>query len=97
MSKVSVSSQTVKAQLMKDKAFEVEYDRLKPRYDVISQIIAERQRQNITQEELANRIGTKKSNVSRFESGNYNPSLDFLAKIAEALGKELELSLTSLS
>ena len=32
----------------------------------------------MTQEVLAERVGTKKSNISRFESGRYNPSLDFL-------------------
>lgn len=94
MNKVSVNSSDVKAQLMRDKAFAREYDRLKPRYEMISQIISERHRQNLTQEALAERVGTKKSNISRLESGNYNPSLDFLAKIAQALGKELALALT---
>lgn len=94
MSNVSKSSESVKSKLMGNKAFEQEYARLKPRYEMISQIIAERHKQNITQEELAERIGTKKSNISRFESGSYNPTLDFIAKIAEALGKDIELSLT---
>ncbi|GHV86522.1 hypothetical protein AGMMS50230_21300 [Spirochaetia bacterium] len=33
--------------------------------------------------------GTRQSNISRLESGNYNPSFDFLNKIA--MGKELEV------
>ena len=45
----------------------------------------------MTQAELAKRVGTQKSNISRLESGNYNPSLDFLAKVAEALGKNLNV------
>lgn len=94
MSNVSVDASTVKEKLMQDKAFANEYDRLKPRYMMISQIISERKKNNLTQEELAIRIGTKKSNISRLESGNYNPSLDFLSKVAEALGKELEVSLS---
>jgi hypothetical protein len=28
--------------------------------------------------------GTQKSNISRFESGNYNPSLDFITQIVAA-------------
>lgn len=94
MSNASVDASTVKEKLMQDKAFANEYDRLKPRYMMISQIISERNKNNLTQEELAIRVGTKKSNISRLESGNYNPSLDFLSKVAEALGKELEVSLS---
>lgn len=78
---------------MKDEDFKSEYERLKPRYEIISQIIEERSRQNITQEELALRVGTKKSNISRFESGTYNPSIDFIVKIARSLGKEVQLKL----
>jgi transcriptional regulator with XRE-family HTH domain len=42
---------------------------------------------------LAELIGTKQSNISRFESGNYNPSLEFLNKIIKAVGKELEVKI----
>lgn len=50
-----------------------------------------RKEQKITQNELAEKIGTKKSNISRFESGKYNPTLDFMAKIADGLGKEIKI------
>ena len=93
MSKAGVKLSEVKELLMKDKEFEAEYEKLKPRYDVISQIIEVRTRQNITQEELALRVGTQKSNISRLESGRYNPSLDFLTKVARSLGKEVQIIL----
>lgn len=48
----------MKELLMKDKEFKAEYEKLKPRYDVISQITEERTSQNITQVELALRVGT---------------------------------------
>ena len=91
MSKASVSFETIKNELMKDEEFKSEYERLKPRYEIISQIINARKEQNMTQEELAKRVGTQKSNISRLESGNYNPSLDFLIKVARSLGKELSI------
>jgi len=47
----------------------------------------------MTQADLAERADTKQSNISRFESGNYNPSVEFLQKIAGALGKRLEITL----
>jgi len=91
MSKTSVSFETVKNELMQDEEFRSEYEKLKPRYEIISQIIDARKAQNITQAELAKRVGTQKSNISRLESGNYNPSLDFLIKVARSLGKELTI------
>jgi predicted transcriptional regulator len=60
-------------------------------YRIIEEIIMARQEKNLTQKELAELVGTKQSNISRLESGNYNPTLDFLNKIARAIGKELEI------
>lgn len=59
------------------------------RQDIASQLKAVRKAEGMTQEQLASLIGTKKSNISRFESGRYNPSLDFLMKVAEGLGKSI--------
>ena len=93
MSKAGIKFDVVKEQLMKDEEFKAEYEKLKPRYKVISQIIEARNTQQITQEELALRVGTQKSNISRLESGNYNPSLDFLVKVAKSLGKEVDIQI----
>lgn len=93
MSKISVSFEAVKDELMQDEELRSEYEKLKPRYEIISQIIDERKLQNITQAELAKRVGTQKSNISRLESGNYNPSLDFLTKVARSLGKEISIQM----
>lgn len=93
MSKASVPFELLESELLKDNEVRAEYENLKPRYDVISQMIKIRNEQGITQEELARRIGTKKSNISRMESGNYNPSLDFLVKIANGLGRTLHVQI----
>lgn len=93
MSRAGMSFDNMKQQLMADAEFAAEYERLRPRYEVISQIIEARKENNMTQEELAKRIGTQKSNISRLESGNYNPSLDFLIKVAQGLGKELKVQI----
>ena len=60
-------------------------------YRIIEEIIMARKEKNLTQRDLAELIGTKQSNISRLESGNYNPSLDLLNRIAMAVGKELEV------
>ncbi len=88
MSKAGAKFSEVKELLMKDEEFKAEYEKLKLRYDVISQIIEARTSQNITQEELALRVGTQKSNIR-----TYNPSLDFLSKVARSLGKEVQVTL----
>lgn len=93
MSKAGVSFEEMKADMLKDEEFKIEYEKLKPRYEAIEQIIRARKEQNMTQAELAKRVGTQKSNILRLESGNYNPSLDFLAKVAESLGKSLSIQL----
>lgn len=93
MSKAGMSFEEMKADMLKDEEFKIEYEKLKPRYEAIEQIIRARKEQNITQAELAKRVGTQKSNISRLESGTYNPSLDFLAKIAESLGKKISVTL----
>jgi transcriptional regulator with XRE-family HTH domain len=83
----------------KKRAFEADpelydaYKALAPQYELIKQIIQTRTEQNLTQQELAERIGIKQSNISRLESGQYNPSLDFLKKVAGGLGKELYIEL----
>ena len=93
MSKAGVKFDDIEKRLMMDEEFKAEFEKLKPRYELIAQIIDARSKLNITQEELALRVGTQKSNISRFESGSYNPSLDFITKIARSLGKEIHINI----
>ena len=62
-----------------------------PREDVVRQLKEARKAEGMTQECLAELVGTKKSNISRLESGRYNPSLDFLVKVADGLGKQISV------
>ena len=47
----------------------------------------------LTQSELGKRASISQPNITRFESGNYNPSLEFLVKIAGAMGKKVKVTL----
>lgn len=76
---------------MKDPEFKNEFEALQPQYEIVKQIIRARSEQHISQKELAERTGLKQSNISRLESGNYNPSIEFLQKVAKGLGKELHI------
>lgn len=93
MSKAGASFEDVKIELMQDEEFREEYERLRPRYEIISQIIECRKELKMTQADLAKKMHTQKSNISRLESGRYNPSLDFLVRVAQCVGKELKINL----
>jgi predicted transcriptional regulator len=80
-----------RAIILKNKEVQNEYELMDAEYKIIEEIIMARKEKNLTQKGLAELIGTKQSNISRLESGNYNPSLDFLQKIASAMGKKLEV------
>ncbi len=69
-----------------------EYDKLVPRYAVISQLIEARIKNKMTQADIAKKMGTKQSAIARLESGNLNPSLDFLHKVAQTMGLSIRLS-----
>ena len=59
------------------------------RQRLISALTAARLERGISQQALAEMIGTKRSNISRMESGVQNISLDMFLKVADALGKEV--------
>ena len=58
MSRAGVDFKSMKAELMQDEQFREEYEKLRPRYEIISRIIEVRKEQNMTQEQLARKIGT---------------------------------------
>ncbi|MDK2821518.1 MAG: hypothetical protein PWP31_1483 [Clostridia bacterium] len=82
----------VKSILLNSPEVKKEYDSLKTLYDIKREIIRLRVEQGLSQKELADKINTKQSAISRLESGEYNPSIEFLAKVANALGKELQIT-----
>lgn len=80
-----------KKELLKDPKVAKEYKKLEPQYKLISELIRIRIKKGLTQEALAKKIGTKQSAIARIESGNGNPSLMFLEKIAKATDSKLEI------
>lgn len=81
---------------LRDPEFKAEYDRLQPEFAVIQAILDARIKKGLTQNDLAKKIGTKQSVISRLESGRANPSVAFLKKLAEALNSSLQIKFTSL-
>jgi len=76
------------------KGFGEAYDALELGYQVASQLLQARCRAGLTQDAVAERMGTTKSAVSRLESaGKHPPSLMTLKRYASAVGCELQVKL----
>ena len=84
-----------KKRFEEDSELKKEYDKLELEYKIISQIIDLRKKKKITQKQLAELVNTKQPSIARLESGDYNPTVDFLKKIAEVLGADLEINFIS--
>lgn len=79
------------------KGFSEAYEALELEYRVASQMLKARARAGLTQDAVAERMGTTKSAVSRLESaGKHAPSLETLKRYAEAVGCELQVRLVKL-
>ena len=74
--------------------FDEAYAALDLEYQVVAQLLKARTRAGLTQDAVAERMGTTKSAVSRLEgSGKHAPSLATLRKYAQAVGCELQVRL----
>jgi transcriptional regulator with XRE-family HTH domain len=77
------------AEQMKDPEFRAAMEALEPAY----QIGRMRMLRGLTQEQLAERLGTSQSSIARLESGRTEPRLSFLRRVAQALDARLEVRL----
>ncbi|HLA33584.1 MAG TPA: helix-turn-helix transcriptional regulator [Rhodocyclaceae bacterium] len=76
------------------KGFVAAYDALALDYELADQMLKARARAGLTQDAVAERMGTTKSAISRLESaGKHAPSLATLKRYAQAVGCELQVKL----
>ncbi len=79
---------------LKRKGFKKAYKNLEEEYTLIREMLAARSRFGLSQEAVANLMGTTKSAVSRLESaGKHAPSITTLKKYAQAVGCHLQIKL----
>ncbi len=81
-----------KKEALRNKKIRKAYEELGPEFNLISALIERRIKKGLSQEELAKRIGTRQSAISRLESGSYNPTFRILNKVAQALDSEIKVS-----
>ncbi|MBL8521746.1 MAG: helix-turn-helix transcriptional regulator [Betaproteobacteria bacterium] len=76
------------------KGFVAAYNALDLEYQLADQMLKARSRAGLTQDAVAERMGTTKSAISRLESaGKHAPSLATLKRYALAVGCELQVKL----
>jgi DNA-binding XRE family transcriptional regulator len=76
------------------KGFTEAYDALELEYRVADQLLKARAKAGLTQDAVAERMGTTKSAISRLEAaGKHTPSLATLQRYARAVGCDLQVKL----
>lgn len=85
------SLQQLKDRALQNEDVRTEYDALADEFELVSKLLTIRTAAGLTQDQLAHRMGTKKSNISRLEKGHTNPSLKTLKKYAKACGYEVSM------
>ena len=83
----------LKDKYLSDPEVKAEYEDLEPEYQFIRAIIECREEKNLTQQALSELTGIDRTDISRLENGNANPSLKTMKRIAAGLGKRLEIRL----
>lgn len=83
------------ARASKRKGFAEAYEALELEYQLASQMLEARSRAGLTQEAVAERMGTTKSAISRLESAGkkHAPSVATIQRYAQAVGCELQVKL----
>ncbi len=82
------------ARQLKDPEFRAEWERTALARAVATRLVKYRADHQLTQTALADQLGMKQPAVARLESGEHNPSLDTLARLANALGFEFRIAVT---
>jgi len=75
-----------------DKDFKEAYDKKELRFKVIDILVGIRVQYKLTQAELAKRLGTTQTVISRIENGSVNVGIDFLQRVGAAFDKKIEIN-----
>ena len=81
----------LKKDLLKDPKFKRLYEESQPEFEIAKAIIRARIKNKITQKELAEKMDTTQSVISRVEQGKTSPSISLLKRLAAALNTTLQV------
>ena len=83
----------LKAEFLKDPDNRAAHEALGPEFDLARKLIAARMAAGLSQAEVAERMQTRQSEISRIEGAHQNISIAKLARYAEAVGARLNIRL----
>lgn len=92
---MTTSSADVLAEQLQDPEFRAEWERTEAARQLAHRIIAYRVERNLTQRDLARLLATTQSAVARLESGEHEPTLRTIRKIAVRLGIAFRIEVTA--
>ena len=78
---------------MRDLDYRREYERTRLANDVAIKVIQYRTTHNLSQAALAKMVGMRQPNIARLESGDHEPSVATLARLADALGLDFSVDI----
>lgn len=78
-----------------DPEYQREFDALEEEFELAAAVIKARHDAGLTQDELAQRMGTTQSAIARIEGGKSSPSTTTLKKLAAATGTRLKVTFVS--
>ncbi len=81
----------LKENLLKDQKFKIAYENESKRLELALKLVSMRKEAKLSQKELAKRLKTKQSAISRIERGLANITIDMLYKYAEACNMSIDL------
>lgn len=81
--------QDYKKKALENPSFKKEYERYDLAFEIGQMVLEARLFKGVTQQKLAEKLGTQQPSVARLENGQSLPSLSFLEKVARALGTYL--------
>ncbi len=87
------TSDEVLAEDLKDSAFRAEWERTALARAIANQVIAYRANHNLSQSQLAARLGMRQPQVARLEAAEHNPSIETLIRLAGVLDIEFAIDI----
>ena len=76
---------------LQDPEFRAEYEALEPEFNIKMALINARKSSGLTQAELATKCGIAQGDISSIETGNCNPTLNTLQRLANGMSMRLKL------
>lgn len=88
-----IKHKDIRSKWVKNPKFRQAYKDLELESQIIDLFIQKRIQRKLTQKQVAQKLGIKQPVISKFENGNFNPTVNFLRNLAGALDAKLEIKI----